>query len=117
MTTLLSVENLKVIFRSNQSIARAVDGVSFDVNPGETVCIVGESGCGKTVSSLSIMGLIPSPPGEIVGGEVWFNGTNLLDLTDREMQKIRGNRIGMVFQEPMNSLNPVLKSETRSGKQ
>ncbi len=109
MTTLLSVENLKVIFRSNQSIARAVDGVSFDVNPGETVCIVGESGCGKTVSSLSIMGLIPSPPGEIVGGKIWFNGTNLLDLTDREMQKIRGNQIGMVFQEPMNSLNPVFK--------
>ena len=104
---LLSVEALKVYFRSEDEVARAVDGVSFDVEREETVCLVGESGCGKTVTALSIMGLVPIPPGEIAGGRILFRGQNLLDLNDRQMQKIRGNQIGMVFQEPLTSLNPV----------
>jgi len=105
--SLLSVKGLKVYFHGNDIVARAVDDVSFEVRSGETVCIVGESGCGKTVSSLSILGLVPIPPGEIVAGKVLFEGMNLLHLSDAEMQKIRGNQIAMVFQEPMNSLNPV----------
>ncbi|MBW2434955.1 MAG: ABC transporter ATP-binding protein [Deltaproteobacteria bacterium] len=104
---LLSVEELKVYFRSEDEVARAVDGVSFDVEPEETVCLVGESGCGKTVTALSIMGLVPIPPGEIAGGRILFRGQNLLNLNDRQMQEIRGNQIGMVFQEPLTSLNPV----------
>jgi len=104
---LLSVRDLKVHFHSDSSIARAVDGVSFDVQPGETICLVGESGCGKTVSALTILGLVPSPPGKIAGGTVLFKGENLLDLNEEEMQKIRGNQIAMVFQEPLTSLNPV----------
>ncbi len=104
---LLSIQSLKVYFRSNGKIARAVDGVSYEVRQGETVCLVGESGCGKTVSALTILGLIPRPPGEIVGGRVLFRGQNLLDLTEDQMQSIRGSRIAMVFQEPMTSLNPV----------
>ena len=109
MIPLLSVQDLRVYFHGNSKVARAVDGVGFDVEKGETVCIVGESGCGKTVSSLAILGLIPTPPGEIVSGRVLFNGSSLLDLSEEEMQKIRGNQIAMVFQEPMNSLNPVFK--------
>ena len=104
---LLSVENLKVYFKSEDEIARAVDGISFDVRQKETVCIVGESGCGKTVAALSIMGLVPTPPGEIAGGRILFRGINLLDFDDTEMQKIRGNQIAMIFQEPLTSLNPV----------
>ena len=104
---LLSVKDLKVCFHVNGLLSRAVDGVSYDVSEGETVCIVGESGCGKTVSALSILGLVPQPPGKILGGQILFKGTNLLDLSDEEMQKIRGNGIAMVFQEPMTSLNPV----------
>jgi oligopeptide/dipeptide ABC transporter ATP-binding protein len=104
---LLSVQDLKVYFRRNEKISRAVDGVSFEVRLGETVCLVGESGCGKTVSALSIMGLIEKPPGEIAGGAVWFEGKDLLSLNESDMQEIRGNRIGMVFQEPLTSLNPV----------
>jgi oligopeptide/dipeptide ABC transporter ATP-binding protein len=84
-----------------------VDGISFDVRRKETVCIVGESGCGKTVAALSIMGLVPNPPGEIAGGRILFRGINLLDIDDTEMQKIRGNQIAMIFQEPLTSLNPV----------
>jgi len=105
---LLYVDNLKVYFQSNGSRARAVDGISFKVREKETVCIVGESGCGKTVSALSILGLIPIPPGEIVDGQIVFSGQNLLELNEKEMQKIRGNHISMVFQEPLTSLNPVL---------
>jgi len=105
---LLSVDNLKVYFQSNGALARAVDGISFNVREKETVCIVGESGCGKTVSALSILGLIPRPPGEIVDGQIVFSGQNLLALEEKEMQKIRGNHISMVFQEPLTSLNPVL---------
>ena len=105
---LLYVDNLKVYFQSNGARARAVDGISFKVREKETVCIVGESGCGKTVSALSILGLIPTPPGEIVDGQIVFSGQNLLELDENEMQKIRGNHISMVFQEPLTSLNPVL---------
>jgi len=104
---LLSVEDLKVYFRGDETLARAVDGLSYEVRQGETVCLVGESGCGKTVSALAVLRLIPNPPGEIVGGKVLFKGKNLLELTEEEMQRIRGNHISMVFQEPLTSLNPV----------
>jgi len=104
---LLSVQDLKVYFQSEDEIARAVDGISFDVRREETVCLVGESGCGKTVAALSIMGLVPIPPGEIAGGRILFRDINLLDFGDDEMQKIRGNQIAMIFQEPLTSLNPV----------
>ncbi|MBN1931410.1 MAG: ABC transporter ATP-binding protein [Desulfobacterales bacterium] len=106
-TDLISVNKLKVNFRNNTEIARAVDGVSYTVRREETVCLVGESGCGKTVSALSILGLIDSPPGEIVSGEILFAGKNLLKLGEQELQRIRGNHISMVFQEPLTSLNPV----------
>lgn len=105
--SLLSVQDLKVYFIGDETVARALDGVSYDVQEGETVCIVGESGCGKTVSALSILGLIPQPPGKIAGGTILFKGRNLLDLDEEELQKVRGNQISMVFQEPMTSLNPV----------
>src|SRR5512136_511345 len=104
---LLSVQDLKVYFRGDETVAHALDGVSYDIRTGETVCLVGESGCGKTVSALTILGLIPRPPGEIAGGKILFHGQNLLELGEVEMQKIRGSRIAMVFQEPMTSLNPV----------
>ena len=104
---LLSIQDLKVYFRSEDEVARAVDGVSFDVHREETVCLVGESGCGKTVTALSIMGLVPIPPGEIADGRVLFRDQNLLDFNDTEMQQFRGNQIAMVFQEPQTSLNPV----------
>jgi ABC-type dipeptide/oligopeptide/nickel transport system ATPase component len=104
---LLSVEELKVYFRSEDEVARAVDGVSFDVEREETVCLVGESGCGKTVTALSVMGLVPIPPGEIAGGRILFGDQNLLEFNDNEMQAVRGNQIAMVFQEPLTSLNPV----------
>ncbi len=110
MTTndiLLSVENLKVYFRRDDELARAVDGVSFSVRREETVCLVGESGCGKTVTALSLLGLIPRPPGEIAGGRILFNSQNLLDFTETQLQAVRGNQIAMVFQEPLSSLNPV----------
>jgi len=104
---LLSVKDLKVYFRSDDELARAVDGVSFSVSREETVCLVGESGCGKTVTALSILGLISRPPGEIVAGSISFKGQNLLEYDEAQMQKIRGNQIAMVFQEPLTSLNPV----------
>jgi oligopeptide/dipeptide ABC transporter ATP-binding protein len=113
--TLLSVQNLKVYFRSRNGVARAVDDVSYEVRQGETVCLVGESGCGKTVSALSILGLIPQPPGEIAGGKALFDGRNLLGLSDEQMQTIRGKRIAMVFQEPLTSLNPVFTIEDQIG--
>jgi peptide/nickel transport system ATP-binding protein len=103
----LSVEDLKVYFRSEDEIARAVDGVNFEVRRRETVCLVGESGCGKTVSALAVLGLIPCPPGDIAGGRILFSGRNLLEFDDPGMQNIRGRRIAMVFQEPLTSLNPV----------
>jgi oligopeptide/dipeptide ABC transporter ATP-binding protein len=104
---LLSVQDLKVYFRSDDALARAVDGVSYEIHEGELVCLVGESGCGKTVSALTILGLVPIPPGEITGGKAVFQGKNLLGLEEEEMQTIRGNHIAMVFQEPLTSLNPV----------
>ncbi len=104
---MLSVQDLSVYFISDGRQARAVDGVSYEVREGETVCLVGESGCGKTVSALTILGIIPQPPARIMGGKILFDGQNLLDLGEKEMERIRGNRIAMVFQEPMTSLNPV----------
>ncbi|MCP4575185.1 MAG: ABC transporter ATP-binding protein [Deltaproteobacteria bacterium] len=106
-TPLLSTEDLKVYFYGRDKISKAVDGVSYHIHAGETVCLVGESGCGKTVSALSALGLIPSPPGKIVGGRIIFKDQDLLTLDDAAMQKIRGNQISMVFQEPLTSLNPV----------
>ena len=113
--SLISVQDLKVYFRTGHECARAVDGISFEVREKETVCLVGESGCGKTVSALSILGLIPTPPGEIVGGRILFQSKNLLELNEENMQKIRGNRIAMVFQEPLTSLNPVFTIEDQIG--
>ncbi len=104
---LLVVQDLKVYFNTDHGVAKAVDGVSFQVGQGETVCLVGESGCGKTVSALSILGLLPQPPAQIAGGTVFFKGRNLLELDQGDLQKIRGREISMVFQEPMTSLNPV----------
>jgi peptide/nickel transport system ATP-binding protein len=105
---LLEVESLKTHFFTRDGVVRAVDGVSFSIQPGETLALVGESGCGKSVTSLSIMRLIASPPGRVVSGAVRFNGRDLLRLTEPEMRKVRGNEISMIFQEPMTSLNPVL---------
>ena len=105
---LLDVDGLKTWFYTRDGVVRAVDGVSFSVNAGETLAVVGESGCGKSVSALSILRLITSPPGRIVAGEVRFAGRDLLRLSEAEMRRIRGNEISMVFQEPMTSLNPVL---------
>ncbi|GGF57550.1 ABC transporter ATP-binding protein [Azorhizobium oxalatiphilum] len=104
---LLEVENLQVHFRTPVGVNRAVDGVSFHVEEGETLAIVGESGCGKSVTSMSMLRLIPEPPGKIAG-QVRFAGRDLLKLSDKEMRAIRGNDISMIFQEPMTSLNPVL---------
>jgi len=104
---LLSVSDLKVSFGSGTALATAVDGVSFDIRANETVCIVGESGCGKTVTALSTLGLVPCPPGRIDGGRIVFKGRDLLKMAPTALQKIRGNEIAMVFQEPLSSLNPV----------
>jgi peptide/nickel transport system ATP-binding protein len=105
---LLEVDDLRTHFFTRDGVVRAVDGVSFAIQPGETLALVGESGCGKSVTSLSIMRLIASPPGRVVSGAVRFNGSDLLRLTEPEMRKVRGNQISMIFQEPMTSLNPVL---------
>src|SRR6187402_3448478 len=106
-TPLLEVDNLRTEFRSGGSVFAAVDGVSFTLMPGETLGIVGESGCGKSVTSLSIMRLVPNPPGRIASGAVRLQGRNLLDLPEAEMRAVRGDAISMIFQEPMTSLNPV----------
>jgi peptide/nickel transport system ATP-binding protein len=106
-TPVLSIKDLRTYFHTPDGVAKAVDNVSYHVYPGETLGVVGESGCGKSVSALSILRLIPIPPGEIVSGEIWFEGQNLLELPMRKMRDIRGNRISMIFQEPMTSLNPV----------
>ena len=105
---LLEVDDLKTYFYTRDGIVRAVDGVSFTVYPGETLAVVGESGCGKSVTSLSILRLIAAPPGKIVNGRLMFQGRDLLGLTEDEMRRVRGNEISMIFQEPMTSLNPVL---------
>jgi oligopeptide transport system ATP-binding protein len=108
MAPLLEVRDLQTHFYTQDGVVKAVDGVSFYVNRGETLGIVGESGSGKSVTSLSIMRLVPNPPGKIVGGTIMFDGENLLEATEEEMRHIRGNRIAMIFQDPMTSLNPVL---------
>ncbi len=108
MGTLLRVKDLQTHFFTEEGVVHAVDGVSYEIDEGETLGLVGESGCGKSVSALSILRLIPNPPGKIVGGEVWFEDRDLLKLNEDEIRHIRGNRIAMVFQEPMTSLNPVL---------
>ncbi len=107
MGKLLEVLELKTYFFTDEGTAKAVDGVSFEVGRGETLGLVGESGCGKSVSALSIMRLIPQPPGRIVDGRILLDGTNLLELAEDQMRAIRGNEISMIFQEPMTSLNPV----------
>jgi peptide/nickel transport system ATP-binding protein len=106
---ILDVKNLKTVFFTNSGLFKAVDDVSFNVRRGETLAIVGESGCGKSVSALSIMRLVPNPPGKIVGGSVTLEGTDLLTLDEETMRGIRGNRMSMIFQEPMTSLNPVMR--------
>ena len=105
----LEVKGLQTVFFTSSGLFRAVDDLSFDVRRGETLAIVGESGCGKSVSALSIMRLVPDPPGRIVGGSIMLEGKDLLGLDEAEMRKIRGNRISMIFQEPMTSLNPVIR--------
>ena len=108
MPALLEVNGLRTHFFTSAGVVKAVDGVSFDLMEGESLAIVGESGCGKSITALSIMRLIPSPPGRILGGAIRFMGDDLLAHNDKAMRDIRGNQIGMVFQEPMTSLNPVL---------
>ncbi|HEY3316227.1 MAG TPA: ABC transporter ATP-binding protein [Bacillota bacterium] len=105
--TLVEVRNLTTLFKTEEGLVTAVDDVNFRIGRGETLGMVGESGCGKSVTSLSILRLIPSPPGRIASGVVMFDGKNLMDMTEAEMRQIRGNRISMIFQEPMTSLNPV----------
>ncbi|MCA1962180.1 MAG: ABC transporter ATP-binding protein [Desulfomonile sp.] len=111
MTKLLEITGLRTIFSSDEGIAAAVDGVDLHLDEGETLGLVGESGCGKSVTALSIMRLVPSPPGRIVSGRVMFQGVDLLTLPEPEMRKVRGNDISMIFQEPMSSLNPVFRVE------
>ena len=108
MPPLLQVKDLRTYFYTEEGLVKAVDGVSYDVQEGETLALVGESGCGKSISALSLLKLIPIPPGRIVSGEVFFEGDDLMKLNEDEIRRIRGNRIAMVFQEPMTSLNPVL---------
>jgi oligopeptide transport system ATP-binding protein len=110
---LLAVEDLQTYFFTDEGTVRAVDGVTFDIRPGESLGIVGESGSGKSVTMISLMGLIPSPPGEIVGGEARFKGEDLFEKSDRHMRKIRGNEISMIWQDPMSSLNPFLRISTQ----
>ena len=104
---LLSVENLRIDFGTERGAVTAVDGISFDLKAGEVLGLVGESGCGKSVTALAIMGLLPNPPGRIAGGRILFEGQDLVTLPRAELRKIRGQRISMIFQEPMTSLNPV----------
>ena len=108
MSHLLEIEDLRTQFFTSAGTVQAVDGITYNVDEGETVAIVGESGCGKSVSALSILRLIPNPPGEIVSGGIRFMGKDLLAMSDKEIREVRGRDIGMVFQEPMTSLNPVL---------
>jgi len=105
---ILELRNLKTHFHTPEGVVKAVDGVSYTLNAGETLGIVGESGCGKSVTALSILGLIPQPPGRISGDGIFFAGQDLTQLQSHALRKIRGNQISMIFQEPMTSLNPVL---------
>src|SRR5215467_12370666 len=104
---LLEIRDLNIGFDTERGQVRPVRDVSFSIFPGQTVALVGESGCGKSVTALSILRLIPSPPGKVLGGEVNFDGRNLLSLSERDMRSVRGKEIAMIFQEPMTSLNPV----------
>ena len=104
---LLEIDNLQTHFFTAAGVVRAVDGVSYDVRAGEVLGVVGESGCGKSVTALSILRLVADPPGRIVGGAIRFEGANLLELSEGEMEAVRGNDISMIFQEPMSSLNPA----------
>ncbi len=113
MATLIEVRNLATSFFTDEGEVKAVDGISYDIQEGEFVALVGESGCGKSVSALSIMRLVPYPPGRIIGGEIIFNGKDLLKSEEREMRATRGGDIGMIFQEPMTSLNPVFTIGTQ----
>jgi oligopeptide/dipeptide ABC transporter ATP-binding protein len=110
---LLEVKDLKTYFYTREGVVQAVDGVSFSVEKGQTLGIVGESGCGKSVTALSIMGLIPKPPAKIAGGEVLFEGNDLTELNERQLQNVRGRQIAMIFQDPMTSLNPTIKIGTQ----
>jgi len=112
---ILELKNLRTYFQTSYGTVKAVDGVSYHVKRGETLGVVGESGSGKSVTALSIMRLIPSPPGYIVGGEVILDGQNVLDLSDSEMAKIRGSKVGMILQDPMTALNPVFNIENQVG--
>jgi oligopeptide/dipeptide ABC transporter ATP-binding protein len=107
MKELIRVKDLKTYFFTHEGTVKAVDGINLKINKVETLGLVGESGCGKSVTALSIIRLIPSPPGKIVGGEIHFEGKNLLELDEKEMRKIRGRKISMIFQEPMTSLDPM----------
>ena len=111
--TLLEIKDLCVEFKTMAGTVHAVDHLSYTLHRGEKLGIVGESGSGKSVSSLAMMQLIPNPPGKVTGGQILYNGKDLVKLSEREMQKIRGNEISMIFQEPMTSLNPII----RCGKQ
>jgi len=106
---LLKVDNLKMYFDTPDGLVKAVDGVSFTLNLGETLGVVGESGCGKSITAMSIMGLVPMPPGKVHGGEISFKGESLLSMSEKDFQKIRGNNIAMIFQDPLSSLNPVYR--------
>ncbi|MCE5266231.1 MAG: ABC transporter ATP-binding protein [Deltaproteobacteria bacterium] len=108
---IIQIRNLRTYFGSGDRVVKAIDGIDLDINVGETLGIVGESGCGKTMTSLSIMRLLPKPHGRIAGGEILYHGTDLLRLSEAEMRSIRGNQISMIFQEPMTSLNPVYTVE------
>jgi len=110
---ILQVKDLKTYFKTDAGIVKAVDGVSFDLRKGETLGLVGESGSGKSVTNLSVMKLIPSPPGKIVGGEVLLDGQDVLKMEGRDLSSVRGNRISMIFQDPMTALNPYLKISTQ----
>ncbi len=115
MQSLLEIDNLRVEFHGAGGTVTAVDGVSYAVEAGETVALVGESGCGKTVSALSVLGLVPTPPGRVAAGSIRFEGRELLGLSDEQISQVRGRQISMVFQEPMVSLNPVLSIGTQLG--
>ena len=104
---IVTVKNLRTVFHIPEGVVPAVNDVNFHIRSGETVCIVGESGCGKSVTAMSIMRLIPDPPGKIVAGRIEFNGIDLLGLPPPKMRRIRGNKIAMIFQEPMTALNPL----------
>ena len=108
MSTLLEVKNLTTRFYTQDGTVHAVNGISYTLNKGESMALVGESGCGKSVSALSLLGLVPSPPGVVEQGEAFFDGTDLLQQSERELRYVRGGEIGMIFQDPMTSLNPVI---------